>query len=449
MALPATLHLEDETKNQMTNKTYMTRNCIAVLLSVALSFAAVVKVNAEMLDRVAAVVNDDVVMMSEVKDRLDNIYLRMRESNITPPDSAVLQRQVLERLIEERLQLNMAARAGIKISDQEVNDALARLAKSQNLTVDQIVEKAHKDGINLTDLRRDLRREMLLNQVQLSVVNRRIKVTDQELDNFLTSEEGKFWASPDVNLGHILIPIGAGASREEVETTLQKVNAIYQQIVDGADFRQMAIANSAGQFALQGGDLGWRKMAELPAQFIAAIENLEPGQLAQPIRSDAGFHLLKLYDIRGGGETIIQQNLVRHILLKPNAIRNDDDTRQLLLTLAERIRNGEDFAEMAKENSEDIGSALNGGDLGWSVPGKFVPEFDKVMNQIKVGEISAPFHSQFGWHILQVTERRNQDFSEEIKRNQAFNILRERKFEEELRIWLQEIRDEAYIEIKS
>jgi len=421
------------------------KNCIAVLLTGFL----MLPVQAEILDRVAAVVNDDVVMMSEVNGRMAMIYQRMQESNIEPPEADTLLQQVLNRLIEERLQLNMAARAGIKISDEDINRAIARLGEAQGVTVDKLVERAHEEGITLTDLRRDLRREMLLTQVQQSAVTRRIRITDQELDNFLESEEGKFWASPDVHLGHILIALGAGASIAEVEATTNRVNQLYQQLADGADFRQLAIANSAGQLSLQGGDLGWRKTAELPVQFVTAIENLQPGQVAQPVRSDAGFHLIKLHETRGGGEQLIQQHLSRHILLKPNEIRTEKDAQRLLLELTRRVQNGEDFAVLAKEHSEDIGSALNGGNLGWSLPGKFVPEFDAAMSQVEVGQLSAPFRSQFGWHILQVTERRQQDFSEEIMRNQAQSILGERKFEEELRIWLQEIRDEAYIEIKT
>jgi peptidyl-prolyl cis-trans isomerase SurA len=211
----------------------------------------------------------------------------------------------------------------------------------------------------------------------------------------------------------------------------------------------LAIANSADQTALEGGDLGWRKMAQLPGVFIEAVEKLEIGTVSEPIRSDAGFHLIKLYERRGGGEQLIEQHFARHVLVKPNEIRDQATTLSLLNKLRDRVIAGEDFALLAKEFSEDPGSALNGGELGWSTPGMFVPEFEQTMNSIELEEVSAPFLSQFGWHILQVTERRNQDFSDKIMRNRAENLLRQRKYEEELQVWLQEIRDEAFVEIKT
>src|SRR5690606_20514587 len=290
--------------------------------------------------------------------------------------------------------------------------------------------------------------EMLLARVQQAQVNRRIFISEQEVENFLASEEGRNWISPDVNLGHILIPLSAGASLDEVEEATAKATMIAERLAAGDDFRNLAITHSADQSALQGGDLGWRKMSELPEVLIGPIAGLEPGQVTDIIRSNAGLHILKLYDKRGGDQQMIQQSKVRHILLKPNEIRGDEDTYNALAALAARIRAGESFAELAREHSEDIGSALIGGDLGWSLPGKFVPQFEQVMNSIPVDQVSEPFRSDFGWHILEVTERRDQDFSEDIKRAQAESILRQRKFESELQIWLQEIRDEAFVEIK-
>ena len=277
---------------------------------------------------------------------------------------------------------------------------------------------------------------------------RRIRISSQELDNFLNSEEGHFMASPDVNIGHILLPVSSGSSSDDVSAILQRAEGLLGETQRGTDFRQLAIANSADQTALQGGDLGWKKMAQLPGVFIEAVEKLEIGQVSEPIRSDAGYHLIKLYDRRGGGEQLIEQHFARHILIKPNEIRDEQTTIETLNTLRDRVKAGEDFALLAKEFSEDPGSALNGGELGWSTPGMFVAEFEETMSGIELNEISAPFLSQFGWHILQVTERRKQDFSDEIKRNRAQNVLRQRKFEEELQVWLQEIRDEAFVEIK-
>jgi peptidyl-prolyl cis-trans isomerase SurA len=254
--------------------------------------------------------------------------------------------------------------------------------------------------------------------------------------------------SPDVNVGHILLPVPSGKNNDEVNAILQRAQGLLDEANNGTDFRQLAIANSSDQTALQGGDLGWRKMAQLPGVFIEAVEKLEIDQVSEPIRSDAGYHLIKLYERKGGGEQLIEQHFARHILIKPNEIRDEATSISQLTELRERIKAGEDFALLSKEFSEDPGSALNGGELGWSTPGMFVPEFEKTMGSIELNEVSAPFLSQFGWHILQVTERRNQDFSENITRNRAQNLLRQRKYEEELQVWLQEIRDEAFVEIK-
>jgi len=400
------------------------------------------------LDHIVAVVDDDVVMASELEKRVADIYARLENSETEIPAESVLIPQVLERLILERLQLNRAQRMGIRISDEEVTQAMERMAESREQTVAQMIEDARQSGIDLTSLRQQLRNEITINQVQERAVNRRIYISEQEVDNFLASEEGQQWSSPDVNLGHILLPLSSGASREDVAEVEQKVRGLYEQLQNGADFKSLAIAHSGAQDALQGGDLGWRKTTQLPSIFVNAVDKLSPGEVSMPIRSDAGYHLLKLYDRRGGGEQIVQQHKVRHILLKPNEIRSEDDTRTMLEGMRADILGGADFAELARKHSEDIGTALGGGDLGWSLPGQFVPEFEQIMGSIDTMAISEPFRTQFGWHILQVTERRRQDFSDEIQRRQAENIIRRRKFDEEQQIWLREIRDEAFVDIK-
>ena len=342
----------------------------------------------------------------------------------------------------------MALRGGIRISDEELNQAVDQIARQQGLTTEQFIEQARQSGMSIDVIKEQLMMEMMISRVQKDQVNRRNNITDQEIDNFLASKEGQLWNSPEVNLGHILLPLSQGATAEEIDQATARAEEIIRRIRDGADFRQMAITYSGDQSALQGGDIGWRRSAQLPEVFIPVVEDLQPGEVSKPIRSDAGLHLLKLYERRGGEKQVVTQSFVRHILLKPNEIRDDEATRRELQEIADQILAGADFAEMAKQHSEDIGSALSGGELGWSFPGKFVPRFEEVMNDTPVNVISKPFRTQFGWHILQVTERRNQDFSEEIKRSQAEAILRERKFEEELQLWLQEIRDKAYVEIK-
>ena len=419
---------------------------IAGLLGMTLSLSAGAEVR--LLDSIAAVVDNDVVMTSELQERVDTIYARIQQSGTEPPPREALVAQVLDRLIQERIQIAMALRAGIRISDEELNQAVEQIARQQGLTTEQFIEQARQNGMSIDVIKEQLMMEMMISRVQKAQVNRRINITEQEIDNFLESEEGQLWNSPEVHLGHILLPLSPGATSQEVAETTARAKDIIRQIRDGADFRQMAITHSGDQSALQGGDIGWRRAAQLPEVFIPVVEDLQPGEVSAPVRSDAGLHLLKLYERRGAEKQVITQSFVRHILLKPNQIRDDEATRRELEEIADKILEGADFAEMAKKHSEDIGSALSGGELGWSFPGKFVPEFEQVMNDTPVNVLSPPFRTQFGWHILQVTERRNQDFSKEIKRSQAESILRERKFEEELQLWLQEIRDKAYVEIK-
>jgi peptidyl-prolyl cis-trans isomerase SurA len=425
------------------------KTCNTALLAVLLAaFSVTASAQVEILDKVVAIVDEDVVLESEVQRRLATIYAQIQKSGTQPPPQEIVVQQVLERLISERLQLNMGYSAGIRITDAELNDAMARIASSNQLTMEQYAEQVHATGSTLSNVREEIRNEMILMRVQQGQVMRRIRISSQELDNFLNSEEGRFMTSPDVNVGHILLPVPSGKNNDEVNAILQRAQGLLDEANNGTDFRQLAIANSSDQTALQGGDLGWRKMAQLPGVFIEAVEKLEIDQISEPIRSDAGYHLIKLYERKGGGEQLIEQHFARHILIKPNEIRDEATAVSQLTELRERIKAGEDFALLSKEFSEDPGSALNGGELGWSTPGMFVPEFEQTMGSIEINEVSAPFLSQFGWHILQVTERRNQDFSENITRNRAQNLLRQRKYEEELQVWLQEIRDEAFVEIK-
>jgi peptidyl-prolyl cis-trans isomerase SurA len=401
-----------------------------------------------LLDKVIAVVDDDIVLQSELDQRMATIYTQIQQSGTKAPPQDILLQQVLDRLISERLQLNIGYNAGIRIGDEELNHAMARIASSNKLTMEEYIAQIHAQGSTVAVVREQIRNEITIMRVQQGKVMRRIRISEQELDNFLNSEEGRFLTSPDVNVGQILLSVASGTSLEDTDAILARANELQAQAAGGTDFRQLAIANSADQSALQGGDLGWRKMAQLTGVFIDAVELMDIGQVSDPIRSGAGYHLLKLYERRGGGEQLVEQHFARHILVKPNQIRDQETTVALLNELRDRSIAGEDFAALAKEFSEDPGSALKGGELGWSTPGMFVPEFEQTMGSIALNEVSAPFSSQFGWHILQVTDRRNEDFSTNIMRNRAQNMLRERKYEEELQVWLQEIRDEAFIEIK-
>ena len=415
-----------------------------IILLVSLQASAQVKV----LDKIVAIVDDDVVLKSELDQRMDAIVAQLTQSGTQMPPEKILEQQVLERLISERLQLTMGYDSGVRISDEELNQAIARIAASNKISVAQYIEQVALQGSSISAMRGEIRNELTIMRVQQGKVMRRIRISEQELDNFLKSEEGRFVTSPDVNIGQILLSISSDSNRKSIDQVVGRADLLFNQIEQGADFRAIAIANSADQSALQGGDLGWRKMAQLPGVFIDAVEKLGIGEVSQPIRSAAGYHLIKLYERRGGEEQLVEQHFARHILIKPNQIRDQKTTINQLNELRKRSIAGEDFAILAKEFSEDPGSALSGGELGWSTPGMFVPEFEQTMSTIAINDISEPFASQFGWHILQVTERRQQDFSSEILRNKAQSMLRQRKYEEELQVWLQEIRDEAFIEIK-
>lgn len=418
------------------------------VLGAALLGATIAQAEVQPLDKVVAIVDESVVMASELHAKLRSIVGKLKANNTELPPEDVLRAQVLDFLVNEQIQLQMAKRAKVIISEREIDAMVERVRSSNKLSPAQFEQQLALEGISIAELREEMRREMTVRQVQQGSVNRRIQVTESEIDNFLNSTEGKFWNSPDYHLGHILIAVPSGSGEAEIAELEKKAQKIFQQASTGTDFRNLAVANSSGQNALDGGDLGWRKVAQLPGLFADQVGSLKVGDITAPFRSGAGFHLIKLYEQRGGGEMLVEQTKVRHILVKVSEVINDTDAYDKLERLRQRVIDGADFAVLAKENSEDLGSMLSGGDLGWSNPGQFVPQFEEVMKQLAPGEISMPFRSQYGWHILQVQDRRNQDMSDLMIRNQAANLLRSRRFEEELQVWMQEIRDEAYVELK-
>ncbi|MGH1471011.1 MAG: peptidylprolyl isomerase [Cellvibrionaceae bacterium] len=416
-----------------------------------LSFSAIQLTQAEaiVLDRVAVIVDNDVVMESELNAQLSAIKNRLKAQGAESPPDEVLKAQVLEHLIVQQLQLQMAKRAGVNIEDAEINQAMTEMQQRNKVTPQQFIAQLQAEGLTVEDLREDLRRELTINRVQRGVLGNRLDVTEHDVDSFLNSKEGKFWTAPEYNLGHILIPLSNSASTEEVAAAKNKAEDLKQQLENGADFSRIATTYSAGQNALQGGSIGWRKPAQLPELFSVNLNGMKIGEISNPFRSGAGFHLLKIHEQRGGGsEQLIDQTKVRHILLQTSVILSDEEARKKLLEVRTNILNGADFGEMAKEHSKDPGSMLAGGDLGWSTPGMFVPQFEQVMAVTEIGDISFPFQTQHGWHILHVEDRRKEDMSDRVIKNQAFNLLRSRRFEEELPIWLQEIRDDAYVDIK-
>lgn len=401
-----------------------------------------------MLDKVVAIVDDDLVLESELNDRTASVVERLQAQYGQLPPQDVLQKQILEQLVLERVQLQLAKRYDIVPSEQEIDQAIGRILQSNNITEQQLVADLNQQGMSMAQLRRQIATDLTINQLQQGVVNSRIRVTEQEINNFLASTDGKFATSPDFHLGHILISVSSSADPAMVSAAEKEAEDIYEKLQQGADFTQMAISHSNDQSALQGGDIGWRKLAQLPELFSKQLVDLKVGEISKPFRSGAGFHLIKVLDQRGGGEQLVEQTLARHILVKTSEIMDDEQARAKLIGLKNRIEAGEDFGKLAQENSEDTGSMLSGGDLGWSMPGMFVPAFEEIMKNTAIGIISEPFKSQFGWHILQVQERRKEDMSEQMKRNQASNLIRSRRFDEEFQLWLTQIREEAYVELK-
>jgi peptidyl-prolyl cis-trans isomerase SurA len=417
-------------------------------LILATSQLGLAQSNAVSLDRVVAIVDKDVVLESELNDRKASILERLQGQYQQLPPEDVLNKQILEQLIIERIELGMAERYDINVDEAEIDQAIGRVLQKNQITLTQLEADLKTQGLTLDGLRKQMRNELTISHLQQGVVNSRIKVTDQDINNFLASSDGKFATSPDFHIGHILISVSSSADADTVAAAEKQANDIYQKLQSGSDFSQMAISYSNDQAALQGGDIGWRKLAQLPELFGDQMARLVVGQVSKPFRSGAGFHILKNIEQRGGGEQLVEQTHARHILVKTSEIMDDTQARQKLLDLKARIEKGEDFGKLARENSEDTGSMLSGGDLGWSTPGMFVPEFETAMGNTSIGGITRPFKSQFGWHILQVIERRKEDMSDKMKRNQAANVLRSRRFDEEFQLWLTQIREEAYVEIK-
>lgn len=418
------------------------------LLSAMLVGSSLAHAQVQPLDRVVAIVDNDVVMQSQLDQRVREVQQTIARREGGAPDPAALRSQVLDRLIVENIQLQLGARAGIRISDDELNQAMETIAQRNNMTLDQFRGAVARDGLSYEQAREQVRREMIISRVRQRQVGERIQVSDQELQNFMASDLGRMHLSDDYRLANILIPVPDGASTANIQEAEARAQQVYRQLQQGADFGQLAIANSAGENAFDGGEIGWRKAAQLPAPFDNMVGSMSVGDVTQPVRTPGGFIMIKVLEKRGAGNQVRDEVHVRHILIKPSEIRSEQETQKLIERLYQRIQNGEDFATLAKSFSEDPGSALNGGDLNWVDPSNLVPEFRQVMEQTPQGQLSRPFQTQFGWHILEVLGRRATDASDDARRQQALTLLRNRKYDEELQNWLGRIRDEAYVEIK-
>lgn len=403
----------------------------------------------ERLDRIAAIVNDGVVLQSAVDYQVRQVMQRLREQQQQLPPMPILRQQVLDRLVLQEVQLQRAQRLGIQVSDDQLNQALRDIATRNNVEFEKLPQTLAEQGIDYALYREDLRQEITLQLLRQRDVLQRIYVSPRELEQFLARESNNRLDSEEFDVSHILLSLPEAATAQQIAEVEQKARELIEKANNGEDFGRLALQYSQAQSALERGKLGWRKGSQLP-QFVAdAVTGLQQGQVSAPIRTPTGIHLVRLDGRRSVDQPmIVEQAHARHILLKPNEVQDDALTQQRLTEIRERILKGEDFAAIASVTSEDQGSASQGGDLGWNSPGTFVLEFEQVLASLRENEISAPFRSQFGWHIVQLLGRRTHDQSDEMKRNKAYAAIRESKADEETELWLRRLRDEAYVEFK-
>lgn len=401
----------------------------------------------EEINSIVAVVDDDVITRVELNQRMQDLLQTLRQQGAQLPPRDLLERQLLERMIIEKLQLARAGQVGISVDDEQLNSIIANIAQENGLTISQLRQALAADGVSFAFFREQIRNEVMISQVRGSEVERRVHVSPAEVDSFLAGQREQ-QQDNQYQLRHILISLPTDASPEQIAQSRAKAEDLFQQVRQGADFANLAISYSDGQQALEGGDLGWRSAGQLPSQFAETVFNLQVGEVSEPIRSSNGFHLLYLADIRGDDRHMVRQVNARHILIRSSELVSDEEARLRLERLRERLLGGADFAELARANSEDPGSASRGGELGWADPEIYVAEFRNTLMELDEGQISLPFSTQFGWHIMQLQGWREHDSTDEARRNQAFQSLRERKTEEELQNWLRNLRDEAYVEYR-
>ena len=399
------------------------------------------------LDRVVAVVNDDVILKSELDARTTDVEKQILAHNTPLPPLDVLQKQVLDQMVLTRIELEQAAGRGVSVSDDNVNQALSRIATNAGVTLDQLPDSLKKQGIDYAAFRQDLREQIIIQNLQQQVLSDQLHITQQELDDQLRADQLNGNSGNEYHLSQILVALPLNPSPEQVAAGRKKVDEVYQKLKGGADFAATAVAYSDDQQALKGGDLGWRKGAELPTIFATVVPQMKSGDFSNPIQSVSGFHIVKLDEVKqGGGTATVTQTHARHILIRSGALLTDAQAKAKIQSIYQQLKGGADFAKLAEENSADPGSAKQGGDLGWLDPGATVQEFDSTMNKLQPGDISEPFQTQFGWHIVQVLERRQAAQTDESRRNQAYQAIYNRKSEDVIQHWLGELKDSAFIE---
>ena len=400
------------------------------------------------VDRIVAVVNSEVITSREVAARVKAVAQQLGQQGTPLPPEDVLQKQVMERMIMDRLQLQLAKETALRVDDLQLDRTVARVAESNKMSLSEFRRALERDGVQFDRFREEIRNEIMLSRLREREVDARIAVTDNEIDYFLGQQDTSKTSAADYNVAHILLRLPEQASPEQVEKQRARAEQVLLQLREGAEFAKLAVSFSDAPDALQGGAMGWRARDRLPELFAQALDGMKPGEVSAIVRSPAGFHVIKLVDRRGGGvAALVEQTHARHILVKTSEMVSEADARRKLNNLRERIDNGADFGDLAKLNSDDS-SSVRGGDLGWIDPGDTVPEFERTMHGLKVGQVSDPFASPFGWHLLQVLERRKTDVSDERKRKDARVILRERKADEAYQEWLRQLRDRAFVEYR-
>jgi peptidyl-prolyl cis-trans isomerase SurA len=428
----------------------ITKRLFWITLAGSLLMTSVVQAKLEVenpLDRIVAVVNDEVITALELKAEMGLIKKQLSQQNTRLPSDAVLEKQLLDRMILRRIQLQMAKRASIRVDDDMLNRTLENIAAQNRMNLSQFRSALQNEGINFESFRENMRDEITVNRLQQRQVRSRIVVTQQEIDNFINNQKLRGGKDKEYHLGHILISVPEAASAQEIKSARAKAEKIVQDLRAGADFTQTAISLSDGQQALEGGDLGWRRADALPSLFADWVLQQDVNNVSEALRSPSGFHIIKMLDIRDNQpQHVVTQTHARHILIKPFDEADSDDARARLEKIRERIIAGEDFAALAKAHSDDPGSGAEGGELGWVNPGEMVPSFEQGMNALAIDELSEPVRSRFGWHVIQVLERRNQDVTEQVQNKNASDAIRERKLDPAMQAWVRRIRDEAFVQ---
>ncbi|MCW8975666.1 MAG: peptidylprolyl isomerase [Sedimenticola sp.] len=400
------------------------------------------------VDEIIAIVDDDIIVRSELENEMMKIVAQLRQQEQRLPPKPVLERQLLGRLILKKLQLAAAARAGINVSEDIVAQAINNIAQNNNLSLSEFRSTLERSGISFQSFRKGIQEEIIMQQLQDQEVRRRVRVTDQEVEAYIARQANTVGERSAYHLEHILIATPEAASPEQMKRAREKADAVVASLRGGAAFADVAITESDGRQALEGGDLGWRKANQLPTIFADLVISMERGDISEPIRTASGYHIIRLDDYKGGDRKIITQSHVRHILISTNEVTSNNDARIRLEQLRQRIIGGDDFAALARSHSDDKSSAIKGGDLGWITPGALLPRFEEEIAKLSPGELTEPFRTEYGWHLAQLIDRRQHDSTAEVQKAEARKTISDRKTAEEGELYLRRLRDEAYIDIR-